>query len=104
MPFLSLGLHEPQDANLDANAARTGAVVTDDKLDQKIDSSGDRESTRSILFAAGDGSSDKNVRPTQSLPPEIEELRQKLSNKSAVKLKATSLAASVNSLSSSERY
>jgi hypothetical protein len=104
MPFLSLGLHEPQDANLDANAARTGAVVTDDKLDQKIDSSGDRESTRSILFAAGDGSLDKNVRPTQSLPPEIEELRQKLSNKSAVKLKATSLAASVNSLSSSERY
>src|SRR5207302_5690979 len=50
------------------------------------------------------GMADANEDQTSALPPEIEELRQKLSNKSAVKPKATSLAASVNALSSSERY
>jgi hypothetical protein len=104
MPFLSLGLIDTQDAKHDAKSARPGDPTRDDKLDKTLNSSGDGEAGPSILFGAGDVPSDTNVRPTQSLPPEIEELRQKLSNKIAVKPVATSLAASVNALSSSERY
>ena len=107
MPFLSLGLNETQDTNQDANTSRSGDAVADDTRDETLSGSDDAASHSSILFGAEGNSSDesdKNVRPTQSLPPEIEELRQKISEKSAVRPKATSLAASVNALSSSERY
>src|SRR3954466_6705347 len=85
MPFLSLGLNDSQTANDDAqqdSAARMQDTSTADRND----------------------SSDRNVRATQSLPPEIESLREKLSRKSAVKPVIKPLASSVSALSSSERY
>src|SRR5438045_1330041 len=82
MPFLFLGLADSQDAKQNA----VGARPEDSVSSHDTDADEARETTE------------------HALPPEIEELRQKLSNKSAVKPKATSLAASVNALSSSERY
>ena len=104
MPFLSLGLNETQDANQDEKAARPGDHATDHQRTETVKGAAEVEAGPSILFGADGVLSDKNVRPTQALPPEIEELRKKLSDKSAVRAKATSLAASVDALSSSERY
>src|SRR5438128_2359078 len=85
MPFLSLGLNDSQPAIDDVQQ-------------------GGEARLQDSAIADRNDNSDRNIRTTQSLPPEIEELRQKLSDKSAVRPKATSLAASVNALSSSERY
>ena len=85
MPFLSLGLSndEPQSESL-----RDDPALAPDGVPQ-----GQKKA----------GKADGND-PASALPPEIEELRQKLSDKSAVKPVAVPLAASVDSLSSSERY
>src|SRR6266567_1550203 len=84
MPFPSLGLNdEPQSETL-----RDDSILGPDGVPQ------DRKKA---------GSADVNG-PGSALPPEIEELRQKLSDKSAVKPVAMPLAASVDALSSSERY
>src|SRR5215469_5738633 len=76
MPFLSLGLHDDKDAT---NIRPEGS-------------------------AAANHARDDSQKAEQSLPPEIETLREKLSKKSQVKPEAQLLAASVNALSSSERY
>ena len=84
MPFLSLGLNdEPQSETL-----RDDSTLGSDGVPQ------DRKKA---------GSVDVND-PVSALPPEIEELRQRLSDKSVVKSVVTPLAASVDALSSSERY
>jgi hypothetical protein len=83
MPFLSLGLldNEKRDAVLrDETPSAAGAQTSLP------------DSTQDAAAAS------------HSLPPEIEQLRQKLSEQSAVKPVATTLAASVDALSSSERY
>ena len=74
MPFLSLGLSDPEPQS---DVVRDQAVI-----------------------AATDSASPQ----TSTLPPEIEVLRQKLSDESAVQPVAIPLAASVDALSSSERY
>lgn len=86
MPFLSLGLNDSQTA-------------TDD-----VQHAGDARLQDSSVVDARDHSSDGDIRATQSLPPEIESLREKLSRKSAVKPVIRPLASSVDALSSSERY
>jgi hypothetical protein len=86
MPFLSLGLRddEPQSESLrDDSTLATASVPQDQKKTGTVDVSDDQAS---------------------ALPPQIEELRQKLSDQSAVKPTAAPLAASVDALSSSERY
>src|SRR6266851_1435276 len=84
MPFLSLGLNdEPQ-----SEAVRNDSALA-------LDAPEDQKKT---------GTADVNEDQVSALPPEIEKLRQKLSDKSAVKPVATPLAASVDALSSSERY
>src|SRR5713101_8279259 len=85
MPFLSLGLSndEPQSESL-----RDDPALAPDAVPQ-----GQKKA----------GKADGND-PASALPPEIEALRQKLSDKSAVKPVVTPLAASVDALSSSERY
>src|SRR5216683_5172970 len=84
MPFLSLGLNdEPQSESL-----RDDPALAPDGVPQG-----------QMKAGKADGND-----PASALPPEIEELRQKLSDKSAVKPVAVPLAASVDSLSSSERY
>jgi TonB-like protein len=92
MPFLSLGLldHERRDAEL-RDAGATGILGLDASVKEEANAAKD--------FARG--TKDQSA---QSLPPKVEELRQKLSGKSVVKPAATSLAASVDSLSSAERY
>src|SRR4051794_15296207 len=82
MPFLSLGLTDSQDDKQDAVGVRPEDSVPNHHTHAE-------EATEATDHA---------------LPPEIEELRRKLSDKSAIRPKATSLAASVNALSSSERY
>src|SRR5436190_632422 len=106
MPFLSLGLNATQDAQGASAAPRLGDPATDDTRDETLNGSDDPQSRSSILFGTDriPSDKDKNVRLTQSLPPEIEELREKLSRKSAVKPVIKPLASSVNPLSSSERY
>jgi hypothetical protein len=84
MPFLSLGLNdEPQSEALRNDSTVAVSIPEDQKKT---------------------GTPDVNENQVSALPPKIEELRQKLSDKSAVKPVATSLAASVDALSSSERY
>ena len=82
MPFLSLGLLDNE---------KRDAVLRDDP-------------SAAAVAVASEQSSTHTSAPESHLPPEIEELRQKLSDKSAVKPVATPLAASVDALSSSERY
>jgi hypothetical protein len=84
MPFLSLGLNNSQD---------TSDVATSDNANVPlpVDRRGSLDE------------SDEDVRPTQ-LPPEIEDLREKLSRKAAIKPVIKPLASSVRPLSSSERY
>lgn len=86
MPFLSLGLNESQ-------------TDTDD-----VQRAGDVRLQDSSAADDRDHSLDGDIRATQSLPPEIETLREKLSRKSAVKPVIKPLASSVDALSSSERY
>src|SRR5258708_20695452 len=85
MPFLSLGLSNDQ---AQSESSRDGSTTIAPRLqDQK----------KPEL-------PDASVDQASALPPEIEELRQKLSDQSAVKPVALPLAASVDALSSSERY
>src|SRR5215469_4869257 len=58
------------------------------------------------LAAAEEASTELGLqnKPESNLPPGIEELRQKLSDRSAVSPVVTPLVASVDALSSSERY
>src|SRR5260370_38087241 len=85
MPFLSLGLSndESQNESLRDDSMPVVALPQDENKTDTAEVNGDQVS---------------------SLPPEIEKLREKLSDKSAVKPVATPLAASVDALSSSERY
>lgn len=109
MSFLSLGLHENKDAT---NSRAEGAVAVND-VHNESPSDSNHAKVGSILFGADgltlesstESSREKSAdKPEQSLPPEIERLREKLSKKSAVKPEITPLAASVDALSSSERY
>jgi len=84
MPFLSLGLNdEPQNESLRDDSMLAVGIPENRKKP---------------------GAADISDTQASSLPPEIEELRQKLSDKSAVKPVAVPLTASVDALSSSERY
>jgi hypothetical protein len=85
MPFLSLGLSDPetQSESLRENSATIAHPSQD---------------LQSAAVA------DAHTKPASALPPEIEQLRQKLSDESAVKQVAIPLAASVDALSSSERH
>src|SRR5882724_9261879 len=84
MPFLSLGLNDDQQSEtLRDNSTLAVSIPEDQKKT---------------------GTTDPDENRVSALPPEIEALRQKLSDKSAVKPVATPLVASVDGLSSSERY
>jgi hypothetical protein len=84
MPFLSLGLNdEPQSEALRDESTTVVSLLQDQENAGAVNANDDQAS---------------------ALPPEIEELRQKLSERSAVKPVAAPLVASVDALSSSERY
>ena len=85
MPFLSLGLgnDEPQSESLRDGSRTVVPLLQDQKRTETADASDDHVS---------------------ALPPTIEELWQKLSDESAPPAIAAPLAASVDALSSSERY
>ena len=97
MPFLSLGLHDDKDA---PNSRPDGSVtVNDARNESPSDPRGERPG--SILFGTDGVPEEKSE---QSLPPEIESLREKLSKKNRVSPVIKPLVASVDALSSSERY
>lgn len=97
MPFLSLGLHYDKDT---PNSRPEGSLADNQRNESRSDSNGAAQ-PGSVLFGTGGIHAEKSE---QSLSPEIESLREKLSKKSQVKVVVKPLIASVNALSSSERY
>src|SRR6266700_5145941 len=93
MPFLSLGLNdEPQ-----SEALRDDSTPVAHPLDDQIHDQNKNDQKKTEI-------GDLNGDQVSTLPPQIEELRQKLSDKSAIKPVVPPLAASVDALSASERY
>ena len=101
MPFLSLGLHDDKD---EANSRPEGSVAVNDLRDQSPSDSADAQPGSTQFGAHRIPPQRPEEKPEQSLPREIETLREKLSKTSKIKPVVKPLVASVDALSSSERY